>query len=755
MRTIFFFLGGLLFPLFTLAQPLRILLPDDARAPDARAARILQHYLQQITGNPVPVIRPAQAPRRARLLLVGDQPGLERYGLQHPPALSADAFFLHGNDRALLLAGGGEMGAEYAAYALLERLGCRLYSPRDSFIPHAPRLRLPHIPPTLETPAFPYRELHYEPAFNEHWARWHRLKTRRDKTAEWGLFVHTFDRLCPAEKYFAEHPEFYAWNGAQRSPGQLCLSNDTVKQIIIESLRTEIAKKPDALYWSVSQNDNFDYCKCPRCTASDTRLGGPAGTLLAFVNDVAAAFPDKTISTLAYQYTRRAPAGIRPAPNVSICLCSIECNRGQDIEHGCADFARDVAEWAALTGNLMIWDYVVQFRDYVCPFPNWPTLQPNLQLFQRRGVRMLFEQGSGGDRSEFSDMRAYLLAKLMWNPAANADSILNDFGQGYYGAAWPHLRQYILELTDSLQTSSKQLIIYGTPLTYAHSFLTEEALSRYDDLLKAAEKAEPDGLEADRLMAVRLTWVHAFLEQIKIRDSHYTPCIKPGSALPGICYFPEITDLARLFPAACEKAGYRRMNENGYTPAAYAADLQNFMEEGRVMHHFMQRRMSTTNAPVVHINLAEAPTPPYARTDPGTLVDSRRGADDYHYNWLGFWGKDLDATIRLDAQWPDPELPEASKVSVQFLQDQQSWVFFPEKVVLEISPDGNTYQTVHTETIETKPDGQKRAYRVEAHFPKQKIRSVRVRAENRAQCPPWHPCTGNPAWIFVDEIVVE
>ncbi len=236
------------------------------------------------------------------------------------------------------------MGPEYGVYDLLERIGCRKFSPRDSLLPKLPNLVLPKLEPTLETPAFQYRELHYEPAFDEAWARWHRLKTRADKTAEWGLFVHTFHLLCPDDKYFAEHPEYFSWNGAQRSRGQLCLSNDTVKQIVIEALREKMREKPEAIYWSVSQNDNYDYCKCPRCAASDARYGSPAGTLLAFVNQVAAAFPRKTISTLAYQYTRRAPKDIKPAPNVSVCLCSIECNRGEPITTGCSDFARDVDE---------------------------------------------------------------------------------------------------------------------------------------------------------------------------------------------------------------------------------------------------------------------------------------------------------------------------------------------------------------------------------------------------------------------------
>ena len=276
------------------AQNPVIVLNPNATPAEQQAAQVLQFYLGKITGQAV-VSQTGLPGKTAAPIFLGANEIAGRYGLQAPPPLADDAFYMHGKNGAFMLGGGGEMGPEYAAYSLLELLGCRKYSPRDSFIPELKNLRLPDFPPTVENPAFPYRELWYEPASNDAWARWHKLKTRSRKDEEWGMFVHTFDQLCPAKEYFTEHPEYFAFNGAQRSPGQLCLSNDTVQQIVTAALREKIREKPAARYWSVSQNDNYDYCKCPRCAASDRRFGSPAGTLLAFVNNVAAAFPDKTI----------------------------------------------------------------------------------------------------------------------------------------------------------------------------------------------------------------------------------------------------------------------------------------------------------------------------------------------------------------------------------------------------------------------------------------------------------------------------
>src|SRR5690606_34908750 len=122
------------------------------------------------------------------------------------------------------------------------------------------------------------------------------------------------------------------WDGKHSQPeAQLCLSNPEVLEIICENLKKEMVKKPDALYWSVSQNDNVNYCRCDECAALDakyaafqpeekmlsTHSGGSysalgMGSLLTFINQVADRFPDKIISTLAYQYTRVPPKGIVP-----------------------------------------------------------------------------------------------------------------------------------------------------------------------------------------------------------------------------------------------------------------------------------------------------------------------------------------------------------------------------------------------------------------------------------------------------------
>ncbi len=58
--------------------------------------------------------------------------------------------------------------------------------------------------------------------------------------------VHTFHRFIPEEKFYKEHPEYFALRGDKRLPTQLCLTNDDVYSIVKDSVTSLFAKNPMA-----------------------------------------------------------------------------------------------------------------------------------------------------------------------------------------------------------------------------------------------------------------------------------------------------------------------------------------------------------------------------------------------------------------------------------------------------------------------------------------------------------------------------
>ena len=172
---------------------------------------------------------------------------------------------------------------------------------------------------------------------------------------------------------------------------QPCLANPDVFEIVCENLKKQMDEKPGALIWNVSQSDNFNYCQCPECAKVDKEEGSQLGSWMRFVNKVADRFPDKIISTLAYQYTRKPCKITRPRKNVMITLCNIEAYRDSPIKTDPANEKTkdELVAWKKLTDGMFYWDYCIQFENLVSPFPNFRTLAENMKFFAEGGISIV------------------------------------------------------------------------------------------------------------------------------------------------------------------------------------------------------------------------------------------------------------------------------------------------------------------------------------------------------------------------------
>jgi len=149
------------------------------------------------------------------------------------------------------------------------------------------------------------------------------------------------------------------------------------------------------------------------------------------------------------------------------------------------------------------------------------------------------------------------------------------------------------------------------------------------------------------------------------------------------------------------------------------------------------------------VTLATSASPRYPGSGPPTLIDGELGSGDFHDgNWLGFEAEDLDAIIDLG------EPREISRIALDCLRSQVSWIFLPPVVEFAVSADGEAWTTVGREELTTEIDPQPAVRRIEVETQQQSVQFVRVRARNLMECPEWHVGAGGKAWLFVDEIIV-
>ena len=433
--------------------------PDGASESQLYAAEEFAAYHERITGLRPRVVRASTARDGARRLSIA----------------TADPEYGLGDDGFLLVAlasgdvcvvGSASRGCLYGVYEILERFGgVRWYSSDCVRVPRAAGLDIPDGLEETQIPAFEMRQaLWHDVIAHPEFAarlRMNGFSHSKGAAAKFGgdsyrfggglSSCHTFGLLLPPERYFDSHPEYFSLVGGRRlrERSQLCLTNPDVLAIVVSNVLERIRADPGARFYGVSQNDWFNGCECPKCAAVDAEEGSRAGTLVRFVNAVAAAvereFPDVRIETLAYQYTRRPPKKTRLRRNVVPCLCTIECDFAHPIATGLyaenESFRRDIAGWAAQTDALYLWDYTTSFNAYPQVFPNVGVLRENLRFFRDSGVKMVFEQGAyQGSHAGFAELKTWLLAKFMWNPDQPVEPLLDDFFAGFYGKAAPFVR---------------------------------------------------------------------------------------------------------------------------------------------------------------------------------------------------------------------------------------------------------------------------------------------------------------------------
>jgi hypothetical protein len=520
-----------------------IVIAEDATDPERHAADELAGFFQQITGAKFEIQSPPAAGRSR--LLVG--PGAAKLAVEDftTDGLGSDGIVIRTVGDDLILAGGRPRGTLYAVYTFLEEhVGCRWWSSKASTIPIKPtlqigRFNIRYVPP-LE-----YRETFWFDAFNGDWAvrnksngNSERLDEKRGGKHIYEGFVHTFFPLIPPEKYFKDHPEWFSEIDHKRihERAQLCLTNEEMRAELVKNLKERLRNNPAATIASVSQNDWHGNCKCSKCAAIEEEEGSPAGLMLRFVNavaeDIEEEFPNIAISTLAYQYTRKPPKITKPRHNVIVRLCSIECSFSKPLsDERNKAFRDDIVGWSKICNRLYIWDYTTNFRHYILPHPNLLVLGPN----------------------EMAELRAWILAKLLWDPTLDGQELIDEFIAGYYGPPGPYIKEYLNITHDAVEASGDHL---GCFSQHTAKFLSFETLSKGWERLKAAEAAVQDNPELlFRVKVAQLPIMYTFI--MRWNDMRQA-CQAAGADWP----MPESIEVTfEQFMEVAKKNNVTRLNE--------------------------------------------------------------------------------------------------------------------------------------------------------------------------------------------------
>ncbi len=474
---------------------------------------VLEKYLKKITGNNA-----------------SEQGGIE-FTLSYTNEVADNGYIIETEPNYVKISGNGQRGLIHGIYGFLEKYcGCKWYTRDVIYIPENGNLSFPSGEKTVYEPFFEYTDTDWYATDMEYSvANGLTGGTCRDIPAEYGGDVnylgpscHTLSTyFCSSEKYFDEHPEYFALNNGNRTSGQLCLTNENTYEIVLsevmELLKNEHNPDEYLQIVSLTQHDNYDMCQCDNCKAIDDENGSHAGTMITFVNRIAkevkaAGYDNVAIDTFAYQYTRKTPTAVKPDDNVIVRLCTIECCFTHTLDDtSCqqnVSLMEDLKNWGEICNRVYIWDYTTNYNHTVGIFPDFGVLQRNIQIFLENNVKGIYEEGNyyiATCDAEFGDLRCYLLSKLMQNPYIDFDAEMSGFNNEFYGSAGTYITEFIKMTMEKPHPEGGHVGIYYD-MTDTLGF-NKEDIAKADELWENAKNAvKNDAVLLERVERSELCW---------------------------------------------------------------------------------------------------------------------------------------------------------------------------------------------------------------------------------------------------------
>ena len=134
------------------------------------------------------------------------------------------------------------------------------------------------------------------------------------------------------------------------------------------------------------------------------------------------------------------------------------------------------------------------------------------------------------------------------------------------------------------------------------------------------------------------------------------------------------------------------------------------------------------------------------------LIDGILGARDFRTGtWQGYSDKDVIATVDLGIE------KNINTISVNFLKDQRSWIFYPVEVECLVSKDDKYFTSIGNYKFEEiVPSDEVDIKTVEFKQPSSSYRYVKIIAKKLGVLPEWHLGYEHDgrSWLFVDEIII-
>lgn len=553
-----------------------VVVPDDATGGETHAARELVDHVKQMTGVELTQMPEREYdPTKTRCIAIGRTDLSRRYAADYELAkLGDDGYRIFTRNGNAFFVGGRKRAAMYAVYQYLESLGMRWYSPEYTVIPKLDAIAMPAAAEPVEyVPPFWYRCQWWNNGATLEWLARMRLNGNTGQTPQipdsmGGCVIpmhgcHSYGILVPPDLHFDKHPEWFALNAdGTRSRNEYCLTNVALRDFVTSRVLTDLRASGGAVenYW-VSQNDGgLSGCFCERCAAERAAHGGKdrwSANTIPFANSIALSvkrhFPRVRIKTLAYSYTKEPPENMKAEDNVLIEVCG---NFGKP--DGVQE--KSVQSWFRVARNISVYTYGGSNYGYWWPFPNLRELGMQYPWARESGVSAIYVQGTAlGKGSGLVDLRAYLTARMAWDPSRDVDVEIVDFCRGFYGPGAAPIIEYIQGYSEFVKKYKLPLYDGWGDGEAWRAWVTSAPMEHGEALFQKALAATEGEKNAVYRKHVRRAYLEVLWGTVMLS-------VKPGADSPPVCLpdvdCKDVRARAQLFEEIMRENGYDKLAEN-------------------------------------------------------------------------------------------------------------------------------------------------------------------------------------------------
>ncbi len=387
-------------------------------------------------------------------------------GDKYNPSRPEELFIKVKDKNTLIITGDGPRGTMHGVSEFLERLGV-VFCAND--FDYVPKIESPSLPADFEFRDAPYMQWREACAQLQRHYFDYMMKLRLEPNSrdpKWKLFgdhnrPSIQQTVCmsilPKKKWFASNPEWFAFNAIKktRNPHWVCISNPEMFEQLCKDVESRLKANPNAKEIPLGIDDAYTFCECDKCLEivksyrDEDGSEHPALQAVILVNRVGERFakdyPNVRFNLLAYGDTLPQNPKLKFAPNVGAGVAELWRNHGlpADCNERSADCLGEVSRMSNEKNGPYIWDYYANFANYIQPFPNHRILAQTMRYYKRLGVKGVYSQHQWPIMGEMSEMKMYLFAKLLWNPDADVNKLIDTYVNAAYGKAAPHIKNYL------------------------------------------------------------------------------------------------------------------------------------------------------------------------------------------------------------------------------------------------------------------------------------------------------------------------